>query len=332
MKGALVGGCLALTVACATPASAIVIGGGGSASTDCLLALSVDANYPVATPKQVRCVDGDTACDDDGVVNGVCDLRIRLCANSTFNPSCTLSGLASVTVEHALDNGDPKFDPDFQGLQNRVNTDFGFPVDTADTCTTMGIIHVPIKGPLGSSNACGRQKKTLKLRALSSSGPNGIKEDKDTLKLYCEPPLTDPNDPTSNRHCDPTVLFTGTFDRIQRQVFNQNCAVSGCHDSQSQTGDLLLETGASYNNLVNHAPANFSALNAGWLRVTVVPNVSGDLDTSFIVHKLDGDLPDLTYGERMPLHRGKLHATLRDLIELWIQAGAPTTGWVPGTF
>jgi hypothetical protein len=63
-----------------------------------------------------------------------------------------------------------------------------------------------------------------------------------------------------------------------------------------------------------------------------VPNVSGDLDTSFIVHKLEGDLPDLTYGERMPLHRGKLHATLRDLIELWIQAGAPTTGWVPGTF
>ena len=230
----------------------------------------MDANFPVAKPKQVRCVDGDSACDNDGVVNGVCDLRIRLCANSTFNPSCTLSGLASVTVEHALDNGDPDFDPDFQGLQNRVNTDFGFPddtVDTADTCTTMGIIHVPIKGPLGNSNACGRQKKKLKLRALSASGPNGIKEDKDTLKLYCEPPLTDPDDPTSNRHCDPTLLFGGTFDRIQHQVFNQNCALSGCHDSQSQTGDLLLETGASYDNLVNHAPANFSALNAGWLRV-----------------------------------------------------------------
>jgi hypothetical protein len=191
----------------------------------------------------------------------------------------------------------------------------------------MGIIHVPIKGPLGNSNACGRQKKKLRLRALSSSGPNGIKEDKDTLKLYCEPPLTDPDDPTSNRHCDPMLLFGGTFDRIQHQVFNQNCAVSGCHDSQSQTGDLLLETGASYDNLVNHAPANFSALNAGWLRV------SGDLETSFIVHKLEGDLPDITYGERMPLHRGKLHATLRDLIELWIQAGAPKDpAWVPGTF
>ena len=98
MKGALVGGCLALTVGFATAASAIVIGGGGSASTDCLLALSVDANFPAAKPNQVRCVDGDTACDNDGVVNGVCDLRIQLCANSTFNPSCTLSGLASVTV------------------------------------------------------------------------------------------------------------------------------------------------------------------------------------------------------------------------------------------
>ncbi|HSQ00770.1 MAG TPA: hypothetical protein VL049_26395, partial [Candidatus Dormibacteraeota bacterium] len=264
-------------------------------------------------------------CDNDGVVNGVCDLRIQLCANSTFDPSCTLSGLSAVTVEHALDNGDPKFDPDFQSLQNRVNTDFTFPVLGADACTTMGLVHVPIKGPLGANNTCSRQKKKLKLRALSTSGPNGIKEDKDTLKLYC--------DPAPSNGCDPQTLFTGgTFDRIQRQVFNQNCALSGCHDSQSQAGDLLLETGAAYGNLVNHPPSKLAALNAGWLRVSVVPGVSGDLDASYIVHKIEGDLPDASYGERMPLHRGKLNATLRDLIELWILAGAPQTGWVPGTF
>lgn len=323
MKG-LLGGCIALTFALAAPASALVVGGGGSASTDCLLAFSVDANFPPTTPKQVRCVDGDPTCDDDGVVNGVCDLRISLCANSTFNPSCTINGLASVTIEHALDNGDPKFDPDFQSLQTRVNTDFSFPVTTADTCTSFGLIHVPIKGPLGNNNACGRQKKKLKLRALSTSGPGGTKEDKDTLKLYC--------DPAPLNGCDPQTLFTGTFDRIQRQVFNQNCALSGCHDSQSQSGDLLLETGASYGNLVNQAPANFAAANAGWLRASVVPDVSGDPATSFIVHKLAGDLPDDSYGERMPLDRGKLNRTLRDLITLWIQAGAPQTGWVPGTF
>ena len=49
--------------------------------------------------------------------------------------------------------------------------------------------------------------------------------------------------------CDPMAIYTGTFDRIQRQIFNQSCAVSGCHDSQSQTGGLLLETGAAHTNL-----------------------------------------------------------------------------------
>jgi hypothetical protein len=325
MKGWLRGGiALALALAWMSRAPALVIGGGGSAATDCLLALSVDANYPVSTPKQVRCVDGDPTCDADGTVNGVCDLRIALCANSTVNPSCSFAGLAAVTVEHALDNGDPRFDPDFQSLQNRVQADFSFPVLSADTCTTVGLIHVPIKGPLGTRNKCGRSKKKLQLRALSTSGPGGTKEDKDTLKLYCEPaPLNG---------CDPQALFSGTFDRIQRQVFNQNCAVSGCHDSQSQSGNLLLETGAAYGNLVNQPPSNFAALNAGWLRVDVVPGVSGDPATSFILHKLEGDLPDATYGDRMPLNRGKLNGTLRDLIQRWIEAGAPQAGWVPGTF
>jgi hypothetical protein len=313
---------LALTLASGA-APALEIGGGGSSSTDCLVTLSVDANYPLTAPKQVRCVDGDPICDDDGIVNGVCDLRVALCANSTFNPACTISGLASVTVEHALDNGDPKFDPDYQALQNRIDTDFAYPVATADTCTTVGIVHVPIKGPLGN-NKCSRQKKKLKLRSLSTSGPEGTREDKDTLKLYC--------DPAPANGCDPQTLFNSTFDRIQRQVLNQNCALSGCHDSQTTAGGLLLETGAAHGNLVNAPPLNFSAFNAGWLRVDVVPDVSGSPDTSFILHKLEGSLPDDSFGERMPLDRPKLKTTLRDLIRLWIEAGAPQTGWVPGTF
>ena len=325
MNGALRGGVAALALTLATAAPALVIGGGGSASTDCLLALSVDANFPITNPKQVRCVDGDPACDDDGLVNGVCDLRVQVCANSTFDPACTISGLQSVTVEHALDNGDPKFDPDFQSLQTRINTDFAYPVVGADSCATVGLVHVPIKGPLGSHNACARQKKKLQLRSLSTPGPAGIREDKDTLKLYC--------DPAPGNGCDPQTLFTSTFDRIQRQVFNQSCAVSGCHDSQSQSGGLLLETGASYTNLVGHAPSNFAAFSAGWQRVDATP--AGDptnADTSYILRKLSGDLPDAGYGARMPYNRPKLNGTLRDIIERWIQADAPASGWVPGTF
>ncbi len=314
---------LCALLAGATPATAIVIGGGGSKSSDCLLALSVDANFPVTNPKQVRCVDGDPTCDDDGVVNGGCDIPVVVCANSSFDPSCTLSGLASVAVEDAIDNGDPKFDPYFQALQANIDADFTFPVLGADSCTSASIVRVPIKGPIGN-NACSRQKKKVKLRSLSTSGPAGIKEDKDTLRLYC--------DPAPVNGCDPQTLFSSTFDRIQTQVFNQSCALSGCHDSQSVAGGLLLEVGASYGNLVAQPPSNFAAFSAGWQRVDAVPNVSGDPTTSYLIHKIEGDLPDGSYGERMPLDRAKLNGTLRDIIAKWIQAGAPPTGWVPDTF
>ena len=46
----------------------------------------------------------------------------------------------------------------------------------------------------------------------------------------------------------------------------------------------------------------------------------------------EGDLPDASYGERMPRDAPKLNGTLRDVIRAWIEAGAPPTGWVPGTF
>ena len=48
-------------------------------------------------------------------------------------------------------------------------------------------------------------------------------------------------------------------------------------------------------------------------------------------HKLTGDLPDKLLGERMPRDRGKLDQFLIDIVKLWIEAGAPETGWVPGT-
>ena len=62
--------------------------------------------------------------------------------------------------------------------------------------------------------------------------------------------------------------------------------------------------------------------------------MSGDLETSFLFHKIEGDLPDPTFGDRMPLNRPKLSALFRDIIERWITAGAPKDPdtWVPGTF
>ena len=247
-----------------------------------------------------------------------------MCANSTFEPECTLNGVDSIDIDNSLDNGDPKFDPDFQAVQTAVNNDIQPPTAAVDICTVPTVITVPIKGPVGN-NRCGPQKKKVKLSARSEVIDGRIYKDRDKIKFICVP---DPNG------CDPLVLFSSTFDRIQRQVFNQGCAVSGCHDSQSQMGDLLLETGAAYGQLLNHTPTNPAADAANWLRVDAPnpPGTSGTAETSFLYRKIEGDLPDLSYGVRMPFGKRKLNKTLRDVIELWIEAGAPSAGWVPGTF
>ena len=128
--------------------------------------------------------------------------------------------------------------------------------------------------------------------------------------------------------CDPGVLFDSTYDRVQRQIFNQSCAVSGCHDSNSYTnaGNLLLEASAFPGNLINRTPTNAEANALGWKRI-----VPGDAATSYILHKLNGDFPGPGFGDRMPKDRPKLDATLINVLTLWIEAGAPDTGWVPGT-
>src|SRR5258708_32076074 len=92
-------------------AQAIVQGGGGSSRTDCLTVIDAAANYPPDNPKRFRCADGHP-CDADGVLNGVCQFDVTICSNRSYNPTpCTLVGVDSITVAHAIDNRDRKFDP-----------------------------------------------------------------------------------------------------------------------------------------------------------------------------------------------------------------------------
>lgn len=312
-------GLLAATVV--PPASALTIGGGGGRSRDCLMAFDGDFNDPAARPRKYRCTDGDPACDADGLVNGKCQFQISACANSTYEPSCTLAGVQSVVVDHALDNGDLKFDTQFQAFQNRIDSELDPPTATADDCTNPTTFTVNVIGPL-KGNVCKRNKKQIRITTLSSVIAGRIYVDKDRLDLVCDPA---PNG------CDPATFFTGTYDRIQKQIFNQTCAVSGCHDSQSQTGNLLLESGASYTNLVNVAPDNNAAGTAGYLRIRQTSPTTGDASTSFLYKKITNDL-GTGMGSRMPLVGPVLDSTLIEVIRLWIEAGAPQTGWVPGTF
>ncbi len=312
--------CALLAASC--PSSAAEVGGGGSSKADCLATLSADVNAPEKKPRNITCRDGDP-CDLDGIVNGVCNFQVAICANSTFNPTvCDLNGVRKITVDHSVDNGDPKFDPEFQALQTRIDSDIGpFPTNDADACSNATNFHVAIKGPF-KDNKCKKNKKTVRLVTESTVQQGVIYLDKDRIDLTCEPP---------SGGCDPQSLFVSAYDRVQRQIFNQSCAVSGCHDSNSFTdaGNLLLESSAFPGNLIDRTPTNPSAAAAGWKRI-----VSGDPANSYIVHKLNGDFPDNTFGDRMPRNRPKLDQTLIDVITAWIQAGTPTNDgdWPPGTF
>ena len=304
-------------------AQAIVQGGGGSSRTDCLTVIDAAVNYPPDNPKRFRCADGDP-CDADGVVNGVCQFDVTICSNSSYNPTrCTLVGVDSITVEHAIDNGDRKFDPDFQALQNRINNGIVGPSDPPNTdpdvCALPSTFLVPVIGPL-SGNVCKRGKKQVKITSFSVPVLGRISKDKDKLKMECDP---------APAGCDPMAIFSGTFDRIQRQIFNRSCALSGCHDSQTQAGGMLLESGGAYSNIVDVVPDTPAAAALGWRRIDAA---NADPETSFMYHKLTGDLPDPELGARMPFGRPKLESYLIDILRLWIEAGAPPSPvWVPGT-
>jgi hypothetical protein len=307
-------------LACATPpAGAITVGGGGSARIDCLAVFEAPANSPASHPKNIRCTDGDPTCDADGVVNGVCEFPIAVCANSDFSPRCTLQGVQTITIAHALDDGDPQFNPELQALQSRVHNEVDPPTSVGNLCTTATNVHLTVRGPF-AAGVCKPTKAVVQMVALSNLIDGKIYHDVDHLKLRCDP---------SPQGCSPRAFFSGTFDRIQHQIFSQSCAVSGCHDSQSRTGNLLLEPGAAYTNLVGVTPDNAAAANAGWKRVQVLDPTTGDPATSLLAQKLLG--PPTGFGARMPFGRPKLDQSLIDVVQLWIAAGAPAAGWVPGT-
>jgi hypothetical protein len=295
-----------------------VVGGGGSSRTDCLAVFDAPANIPPTRPKHVRCTDGDS-CDADGTVNGVCEFPIAVCINSDFNPRCTLRGVDSITVDHALDNGDARFDPDFQALQTRIDSAFELPTEDAD-CALPATLHVPVLGPF-AGNVCRKSRKSVRVVTLSPRVAGKVYKDSDRIKLTCEPAAVG---------CDPRAFFDSTFDRIQTQVFNQSCALGGCHDSQAVAGGLRLEDPA-YGSLVDTMgvgvpPSNPAAADAGWKRI-----MPGDPTTSFLYRKITDDLPSSEFGAGMPLIGPNVDPHLIDIIRTWIEAGAPAMGWVEGT-
>ncbi len=106
-----------------------------------------------------------------------------------------------------------------------------------------------------------------------------------------------------------------TFAEVQA-IFDQSCAVPGCHSGSFPSNNLNLQDGESYDQLVGVAPFNGNAMSQGLLRVD-----AGDAANSYLLIKVAG-MPAVGLGSQMPLFRDPLSeaevATIRD----WINDGA----------
>ena len=110
---------------------------------------------------------------------------------------------------------------------------------------------------------------------------------------------------------------------IQEYVFDKSCASSTCHAAPANAGNLNLEYGLSYDDLVGMIPQNPAAAAAGMKLVD-----PENPENSFLLTKLIG--PGLDQGARMPFGGGMIHHGKIDAIRTWIEAGAPETGKVAG--
>lgn len=107
-----------------------------------------------------------------------------------------------------------------------------------------------------------------------------------------------------------------SFDTLQRTIFNPKCATGSCHVSGANAGNLVLEEGRSYSNLIGVQPSNQAAQTAGYERV-----IAFDPSRSFLLIKVNN--PTAPMGSRMPLGFAPLSAAEIAQIQQWIADGAP---------
>ena len=119
----------------------------------------------------------------------------------------------------------------------------------------------------------------------------------------CDEKLSDLTGPTPN--------LKPTFASIQSEILSQKCI--GCHNGTGTRlpGVMNLKEGSAYASLVGVASLEQGSL----LRVQ-----PGDGDNSYLYRKLEGT--NIT-GQRMPLNGTPLTRGQLDVIERWIEIGAP---------
>lgn len=138
-----------------------------------------------------------------------------------------------------------------------------------------------------------------------------------------EPPAPTPT-PVPVPTPEPPPPEVATFDRIQDEVFSVSCASESCHSSAGRAGNLVLEAGESYDQLIDVIPAHAAAAERGLRRV-----LPGDPDGSLLCHKIEDGLA-IELGVPMPYGGAALDQYTTEVVRAWIDAGAPRTGRVAG--
>lgn len=117
----------------------------------------------------------------------------------------------------------------------------------------------------------------------------------------------------------PTPNLQPTLSSIQREIFDTTDsagrqACTNCHTDagRNPSGGMNLRSGMAYNSLVGTA----STGKPGATRV-----IPGDPENSYLIHKLEGR--STIAGVRMPLGGPYLEIGQIQVIERWIEIGAP---------
>ncbi|MCY4402052.1 MAG: dockerin type I domain-containing protein [Candidatus Poribacteria bacterium] len=128
----------------------------------------------------------------------------------------------------------------------------------------------------------------------------------------------------ANRFGETEQEDNSTYHEIQDNIFDKSCVNSACHAPPSNSADLNLIYGQSYQDLINRVPRNTAAADAGMKLID-----PGNPDNSFLLTKLLGP-ENPNFGGRMPFGGGSLHKGKIDAIRTWIAAGAPQEGKIAG--
>jgi hypothetical protein len=138
----------------AVPARALVLGG-GDADKDCRIAF--DGVEATAGASGVVCVDGDPACDADGVANGTCRFDVRVCVG------VSVEGCMPVEIDRIVVGGEALSVPELPA--------------TADVCGDASTVDVTVDGPASATTLRGYRGNELgevdylNLCCVSAAGP-----------------------------------------------------------------------------------------------------------------------------------------------------------------